>query len=131
MSVTLTSAEAQAVLERFDTTVFGALRVHPTLLSAVLKLNGTLSSRRALWVLRTPSSVDWAGRSCSNKIQLIKAVRTLLNMGLKEAKDYVELPSNLRPNGDLVIDPSSYPRCDNIQTARLLVDVEIDEEAIA
>lgn len=126
MSITLTDAEAKAVLERFDVTEFGCLRNDPTLLSAVLKLNRTLAGKQTLWVLR----FDDSGVGHSGKVELIKSVRALLGLGLKEAKDYVESAANYRANGDVTIDPAKCVFGDDISLARGQVNIRISEEVI-
>jgi hypothetical protein len=96
-NVILTHEEAEILLQSFDDYPLGNIRCNGRLFAVILKLNGnTPTGPNEIWVLKFDE----------NKVAMIKSVRSLLNLGLKDAKDYADGLSNMRrPNGDVVIKP--------------------------
>jgi hypothetical protein len=94
-TVILTREEAETLLQRLDDDSFGNIRCNKKLMTVILKLSGDIpTGPNEIWVLKYDE----------NKVAMIKSVRTLLNLGLKEAKDYADGLSNMRrANGDVVI----------------------------
>ena len=96
-TVILTREEAETLLQRLDDDSFGNIRCNKKLMTVILKLSGDIpTGPNEIWVLKYDE----------NKVDMIKSVRTLLNLGLKEAKDYADgLSGQRRSNGDVVIKP--------------------------
>lgn len=101
-NITLTTDEADEILYILDSMNLSKFRHNRLLMDAVNKLNRTYNYPAScsagipevpeeLWVIKA-----W------NKIDLIKAFRTITMLGLKDAKDYIDNTSK-EVNGELVV----------------------------
>jgi hypothetical protein len=104
--VILTTDESIEVLKALGEYRIKDIRHNAVLMIAILKLNGQYPypayASGGIGEIATPDKELWILRG--DKIPLIKAVRYLLDMGLKEAKEYVEGRTGMaRPNNDVVV----------------------------
>jgi hypothetical protein len=121
MDITLTHQDAEVILQQFDDFNFGHIRLNSALFKVILKLTGDVASGPGeVWVLRSDGE---------DKVSVIKSVRTLLNLGLKEAKDYADGQSGQRRlNGDVIIDPRDCVFGNDIVLARGHISCIINRE---
>jgi len=132
MSTNLTTDEAKVILENLKAMTVKSILTKPTLLSAVMKLNGTPLHEPGMGMPFAGGSSAPSNRwkIAGHKIELIKTLRHLLGLGLKESKDEVE---RLDPNGRgfIIFDAQKYHGIMGFNEARAqFTNVEIYREEI-